>query len=240
MDEQFTRTIRLIGQDQFEILKNAKILVVGIGGVGGYVVEMLARCGIGTIDLVDNDKISMSNINRQIIATMDTIDAYKVDAMKKRILSINPKCNVHTLAAFLLKENMDTLHFENYDYVVDAIDTVSTKLAIIEKCNQVKTPIISSMGTGNKLHPERLEITDISKTSVCPLARVMRYELRKRGIQHVKVCYSKEEPIQKSEYLGESNKPTPASIAFVPSVAGIFIASAVVNDLLNTKKETVE
>lgn len=235
MDERFIRTINLIGEDQFKILKHAKILVIGIGGVGGYVVEMFARCGIGQIDLMDHDTISTSNINRQIIATIGSIGEYKVDVMKKRILEINPNCIVHTSKTFLLKENIDNLCVENYDYVIDAIDTISTKLAIIEKCHQFNIPLISSMGTGNKMHPEFLEITDISKTSVCPLARIIRCELRKRGIHHLKVCYSKEVPIKKYITIDNSNKHIPSSIAFVPSMAGILIASAVINSLINEK-----
>lgn len=240
MHEQFIRTIQLIGEEQFQICKQAKVLVIGVGGVGGYVVEMLARCGIGEIDLVDSDTITLSNINRQIIATMDTIGEYKVDVMKKRILSIHPQCIVHTSKMFLLQENISTLCIENYDYVVDAIDTISTKLALIEKCQHLHIPIISSMGTGNKVHPELLEITDICKTSVCPLARIIRYELRKKGIHHLKVCYSKEKPIQTYMTMENTNKHVPASIAFVPSAAGILIASEVIHDILSEEEKKGE
>lgn len=232
MNGQFDRTKNLIGEKNFEKLKEAKVLVFGVGGVGGYVVEGLARSGIGQIDLVDNDVVSVSNINRQIIATFDTIGLSKVEVMKKRILSIHPHCIVNTFQEFVLPENIDSIHLEAYDYVVDAIDTITTKLSIVEKCIQKNIPIISSMGTGNKLNPNMLEITDISKTSVCPLARVMRYELRKRGINHLKVCYSKEEPIKKIVEDEMTTKHAPMSIFFVPSTAGILIASEVAIDLM--------
>lgn len=232
MYEQFERTEALIEKTNFAKLCKAKILVFGVGGVGGYVVEGLARSGIGQIDLVDNDVISISNLNRQIIATFDSIGQPKVEVMKKRILSIHPNCVVNTFQKFILPEDMDSLQLDAYDYVVDAIDTVSTKLSIVELCLKKHIPVISSMGTGNKLDPKRLEITDISKTSVCPLARVMRYELRKRGIHHLKVCYSKEEPVQKMIESEKPGKHSPASIFFVPSSAGILIASEVVKDII--------
>lgn len=232
MQEQFIRSKLLIGDGNFEKLNRTKVLVIGVGGVGGYVVEALARSGIGNIDLLDNDKISISNINRQIIATIDTIEEYKVDAMKKRIYQINPNCKVNTYTIFLLENNISKLDLEKYDYVVDAIDTISTKISLIERCHYLNVPIISSMGTGNKLNPSLLEIVDISKTSVCPVARVVRYELRKRGINHLKVCYSKEIPQKIILSESDSSKHQPASMIFVPSTAGILIAYEIVKDII--------
>ena len=225
MNKQFSRTELLIGKDKIDKLKSFRIAVFGIGGVGGYVVEALARCGIGAIDLIDNDKICLSNLNRQIIALHSTIGEYKVDAAEKRILDINPEIKITKHNIFYTPDT--EFDFEKYDYIVDAIDTVAGKLSIIEEAKKHKIPIISSMGTGNKLNPAKFEVADISKTSVCPLARVIRQELRKRKISKVKVVYSKEEPIKHAVM-----PRTPASISFVPAAAGMIIAGEVVNDLL--------
>lgn len=233
MTEYFKRTGMLLGSTSIEKLKKSSVAVFGVGGVGGFVVEALARSGVGRIDLIDNDVISESNINRQIIATTDTIGIMKTDAAKSRIISINPECKVNTFNLFILPENIGELDFTPYDYVVDAIDTVSGKIAIIEKCTELGIPVISSMGTGNKLDPTRFEITDIYKTSVCPLARVMRTELKKRGIKKLKVLYSKEEPIK--PYINETTergKVVPGSVSFVPSVAGLIIGGEVIKDLI--------
>ena len=223
------RTVELIGEESLEKLKNAKVAIFGIGGVGGFTVEALARCGIGKIDLIDHDTVSVSNINRQIIATHETVGQLKVDVMKKRILSINPTAEVGAFASFYLPDETDGLiiDFSQYDYVIDAIDTVTAKIGIITKCKEVATPVISSMGTGNKLNPTMFEITDIYKTKVCPLARVMRKELKKRRVESLKVVYSPEEVVTTAR--------TPASISFVPSVAGLLIASEVVRDIMKTE-----
>lgn len=225
MHDIYKRTTTLIGQDAMNKLANSHIAVFGIGGVGGYVVEALARSGVGELTLIDNDTVKESNINRQIIALHSTLGVKKTEAFVNRIKDINPKIRVNTEDLFFLPETKDFIDFNSFDYVVDAIDTVSGKLTIIEKCNEAGIPVISSMGTGNKLDPTAFEITDIYKTSVCPLARVMRYELKKRGIKKLKVLYSKEEPVkQKSR--------TPASISFVPSVAGLIIAGEVIKDII--------
>ncbi len=245
MTEQFSRTARLIGQENIEKLGAARVAIFGIGGVGGFTVEALARSGVGHIELIDHDTVDLSNLNRQIIATHDTIDRDKVDVMKERILSINPKAEVITHKCFFLPENKDEFDFSKYTYVVDAVDTVTAKLTIIEEAKKAGVPVISSMGTGNKLDPTKFEVADISKTSVCPLAKVMRKELKKRGISHVKVVYSKEDaltPIEIEECSfnnvnnNEDNsrkKVAPASIAFVPSVAGLIIAGEVIKDICN-------
>lgn len=240
--EQFERTALLLGTENMEKLKNARVAVFGIGGVGGFVVEALARGGIGTIDLIDSDTVSLNNCNRQIIATVDTVGQKKVDVMKKRILSINPKAQVVVHDCFFLPENKDLFHFEDYDYVVDAIDTVTGKVCIIEECKKAGTPVISCMGTGNKLDPSRLEITDMEKTSVCPLAKVMRKELRDRNIRHVKVLYSKEEPLKPREELlsvkdREKRRVPPGSVSFVPSVAGLLMAGEVIKDLCKLNQD---
>ena len=227
---QFERTEMLIGSDAVERLKNARIAVFGVGGVGGYAVEALARSGVGTLDLIDNDTVSITNINRQIIALHSTIGQYKVDVAKARAIDINPEIIVNTHRIFYTPQTENMFDFSNYDYVIDAIDTVSGKIALVENANRCNTPIISSMGAGNKLHPELFEVADIFKTSVCPLARVMRYELRRRNIKHLKVVYSKEEPIK---IQSDSEKPVPASIAFVPSVAGLIIAGEVIKEIAN-------
>ncbi len=233
MSEVFSRTEMLIGKTALEKLKNSRVAVFGVGGVGGYVAEALVRAGVGVIDLIDNDKVSESNINRQIIALSSTVGQMKTEVMKNRILDINPESKVNTFNLFVLPENIHTFDFTVYDYIVDAIDTVSGKLAIIEKAYSLGIPVISSMGTGNKLDPTKFEITDISKTSVCPLARVMRYELKKRGVKKLKVLYSKEEPIKSHAIVdGTGKKAVPGSISFVPSVAGLIIGGEVIKDLI--------
>lgn len=235
MSERFYRTEMLIGESALNKLKSTRVAVFGVGGVGGYVAESLARAGVGAIDLIDNDVVSVSNINRQIIALSTTVGRLKTQCMKERILDINPKAKVNEFNTFVLPENVNSFDFSIYDYVVDAIDTVSGKLAIIEKAYNEGIPVISSMGTGNKLDPTKFEITDIYKTSVCPLARVMRYELKKRGIKSLKVLYSKEEPIKPKEaQLNEKGKAVPGSISFVPSVAGLIIGGEVIKDLIKT------
>ncbi len=234
MENQFERSAFVIGENGVEKLQKSHVAVFGVGGVGGYVAEALVRSGIGEITIVDNDTICVSNINRQIIATHDTVGEYKVDVMKKRIFSINPKAIVHSYRCFFLPENADQFDFASYDYVVDAIDTVAGKLSLVEQAQAAKTPIMCSMGAGNKLDPTKFEIEDIYKTSICPLAKVMRYECKKRGIKKLKVVYSKELPITPVMQPKESTqrRSTPGSIAFVPSAAGLIIASAVVRDLL--------
>ena len=213
-------------------LKNARVAVFGVGGVGGYVVEALARSGVGTLDLIDKDVVSESNINRQIIALHSTVGQLKTEAAAVRAKDINPEIVVHTHNVFYLPENAGDFDFTNYDYVVDAIDTVSGKIALIENAKRCNVAVISSMGAGNKLDPTAFEVADISKTTVCPLARVMRRELKKRGIEHVKVVYSKEESIATSTIDEESGKAIPGSIAFVPSVVGLIIAGEVIKDLV--------
>lgn len=230
MSEQFSRTQLLYGAQSMEKLAASRVAVFGIGGVGGYVVEALARSGIGALDIIDNDQVCLSNINRQIIATHKTIGMYKVDAGEERIHDINPDCVVRAYKTFFLPETQDQFDFSQYDYVVDAIDTVTGKLAIIEKAKKAGVPVISSMGAGNKLHPSMFEVADIYKTEVCPLAKVMRRECKKRGIDSLKVVYSKEMPIKPSEKSGE-RKVVPGSTAFVPSVVGLIIAGEVINDI---------
>ena len=248
MLNQFSRTELLIGKEALERLSKAHVAVFGIGGVGGYVVEALVRSGIGAYDLIDDDKVCLTNLNRQIIATRDTIGRHKVEVMRVRILSINPDAEVTTHRCFYLPENAQDFDFSSYDYVVDAVDTVTAKLEIVMRAKESNIPVISCMGVGNKLNPTQLEIADIYKTSVCPLAKVMRRELRKRGVDKLKVLYSKEEPItplDDSEDTcrehcvcppGTTRKCTqrraiPGSISFVPSAAGLIIASEVVKDL---------
>ena len=223
MKEQFSRTAQLLGNENVEKLFDKHVIVFGVGGVGGYVVEALARSGIGKISIVDNDVVNESNINRQIIALHSTVGMQKVEVLKNRILDINPECQVFVYNQFFLPENSKDFDFSIYDYVVDAVDTVTAKLEIIKKSKESKVPVISSMGTGNKLNPMGFKVSDISKTKVCPLARVMRNELKKRGISKVKCVYSEENPVIQTQ--------TPASVAFVPSVAGLLIASEVVKDL---------
>ena len=232
MLERDIRTAMLIGEVALEKLKSSRIAIFGLGGVGGHAAEALARVGVGKMDIFDSDTVSESNINRQIIATYETLGQYKTDAFEKRILSVNPDCEVVKHTAFVTRESADEIDFSRYDYVIDAIDTVSAKIAIAEKCAALGVPMISSMGTGNKLDASKFEITDVYKTSVCPLARVMRTELKKRGVKGLKVLYSKEEPIKTGISDPESKKPIPASISFVPSVAGLLIAGEVVRDLI--------
>ena len=233
MSEKFSRTQMLVGKDAINKLSQCRVAVFGVGGVGGYVCEALVRAGVGAIDLIDNDVVSVSNINRQIIALSSTVGQEKTQVMRERILDINPDAKVETVKAFVLPENIDQFDFSVYDYIVDAIDTVSGKIAIIEKAYSLGVPVISSMGTGNKLDPTKFEIADINKTSVCPLARVMRYELRKRGVKKLKVLYSKEEPIKVvSDATKNCAKSIPGSISFVPSVAGLIIGGEVIKDLI--------
>lgn len=214
-----------------EKLAGSRVAVFGIGGVGGYVVEALARSGVGALDLVDNDKVALSNINRQIIATMKTVGMFKVDAAKERILEINPDCKVTAYKTFFMPDTADQFDFTQYDYVVDAIDTVTGKLTIIENAKKADVPVISSMGAGNKLDAAAFEVADLYKTSVCPLAKVMRRECKKRGIRSLKVVYSKEEPVKSSAILSEGGRNIPGSIAFAPSSAGLVIAGEVIKDL---------
>ena len=225
MTDQFSRTQLLYGAEIMERFASSRVAVFGIGGVGGYVVEALARSGIGALDLIDNDKVCLSNINRQIIATNKTVGMYKVDVAQERIKDISPDCRVRTYKVFFLPETRDQFDFHDYDYVVDAIDTVTGKLAIIEMANEAHVPVISSMGAGNKINPAAFEVADIYDTSVCPLAKVMRRECRKRDIRSLKVVYSKEEPIKSPDGR------TPGSTAFVPSVAGLIMAGEIINDL---------
>lgn len=234
MDEKFVRSAMLLGREKTGNLGDKRVAVFGIGGVGGYVAEALARTGIGAFELVDHDMVNESNINRQIIATVDTIGRNKAEVMKERILSVNPKAQVRVRDCFFLPETADEFQFEEYDYVVDAVDTVTAKLEIIERAKKAGIPVISAMGAGNKLDPTRFEVADISETSVCPLAKVMRRELKKRGISGVKVVYSREEAMTPlfSPPQEETRKKTPGSLAFVPSVAGLILASEVVKDLI--------
>ncbi len=229
---QFSRTALLLGERGVERLKEKRVAVFGIGGVGGYVVEALARSGVGQLDLIDKDTVSLSNINRQIIALRSTVGRLKTEVAAERARDINPQIQTRCHNLFYLPETAGEFDFSAFDYVVDAIDTVSGKIAIIERAKAANIPVISSMGTGNKLNPTMFEVADISKTSVCPLARVMRRELKKRGIEHVKVVYSKEEPLVSGLTDEESGKSIPGSVAFTPSVAGLIIASEVIKDLI--------
>ena len=237
MQEQFTRTKMLLGEEAMEKLAASRVAVFGVGGVGGYVVEGLVRSGIGALDLVDHDTVDITNLNRQIIATMDTIGEEKVDVAARRIRSINPECQVRTCRMFYLPETRDQFDFREYDYVVDAIDTVAGKLALIEAAKEAGTPIICAMGAGNKLQPSAFRVADIYDTSVCPLARVIRRECKKRGIRSLKVVYSREEPVR-PKTPAEGDEPgragrTPGSTAFAPSVMGLIIAGEVVRDLVS-------
>ena len=226
MDNQFSRTETLIGKDALKKLASSRVAVFGIGGVGGYVVEALARAGIGSLDLIDNDEVNVTNINRQIIALHSTIGKAKVDVAKERVLDINPEVNVRVYKTFFTPETSSEFDFSQYDYIVDAIDSVTGKIELVLKSQEANVPIISCLGTGNKLHPEMFEITDIYKTSVCPLAKVMRTELKKHGVKKLKVLYSKEIPIK------QERQRIPASISFTPPVAGLIIAGEVVRDLI--------
>lgn len=253
MLNQFSRTVLMIGEEGLEKLQNSRVAVFGVGGVGGYTVEALARSGVGAIDVIDDDKICITNVNRQILATTKTVGKYKTDVAEERILDINPKAKVTKYNMFFTPANANEFDFSKYDYVVDAIDTVVGKLAMVELTNKLGIPIISAMGAGNKMDPTKFEVTDIYKTSVCPLARVMRQELRKRKIKKLKVVYSKEAPITPIEDCevscrhhcvcppGTVRKCTarhqiPGSNAFVPSVVGLIIAGEVIKDLIGYKK----
>ena len=251
MQEMFSRTAKLLGEEAVKRLSKARVAVFGIGGVGGHVVEALVRAGVGSIDLIDNDVVCESNLNRQIIATRSALGCAKVEVMAKRILDINPECQVKQYQCFYLPETSSEFDFTQYDYVVDAIDTVTGKIQLVMQAGEAGVPIISSMGTGNKLNPTQLEVADIYKTSVCPLAKVMRRELKTRGVKSLKVVYSKEEPLkpcvpaQEKEGIenlgvdGENagaRRATPGSVSFVPSVAGLIIASEVIKDLIGKNK----
>ena len=244
MLDQFSRTELMFGKEAMDKLSASRVAVFGIGGVGGYTVEALVRSGLGAIDLIDNDRFSLTNINRQIYATHKTLGEFKVDAAKDRIAEINPNVKVITHKIFYTSETAKRFDFSEYDYIVDAIDTVAGKLALVENANKSGVPIISSMGAGNKVDPTAFEVTDIYKTSVCPLAKVMRYELKRRGIKKLKVVYAKEQPLKpvldtNSEiYADELNnrRQIPASNAFVPSVAGLIIAGEVIKDLIQYQK----
>lgn len=233
MSEIFTRTAMLLGNDAMERLRFSRVAVFGVGGVGGYTVEALARSGVGSLDLIDNDVVSESNINRQIIALHSTIGQYKVDAAKARIADINPDCAVTAHKLFFMPDTADLIDFTQFDYVVDAIDTVTGKIEIIMRAKAAGVPVISSMGAGNKLDPTAFEVADIYKTSVCPLARVMRREMKKRGVKSLKVVYSREEALRPENggISQDSGKAVPGSSAFVPSAAGLIIASEVVKDI---------
>lgn len=227
--EQFSRTELLIGPEALEELKNKRVAVFGIGGVGGYVCEALVRTGVGHFDLIDKDEVSESNINRQIIATHSTVGRNKVDVMKERMLDINPDVDVTVHKCFFLPENADEFDFTSYDYVVDAVDTVTAKIEIIMRCKRDNVPVISSMGAGNKFDPSRFRVADIYKTTMCPLAKVMRTELKKRGVKKLKVVFSDEQPVKP---LTETpGRGVPGSIAFTPSAAGLVLASEVIKDL---------
>ena len=235
MLEQFLRTEMLLGSEALTRLQSARVAVFGLGGVGGYAVEALARSGVGSLDLIDSDTVSVSNLNRQILATHSTVGMLKVDAARNRVLDINPACNVKTWPVFYTPDTADDFDFTQYDYIVDAIDTVTGKLALVERAKAAGTPIICCMGTGNKLDASAFQVADISKTSMCPLARVMRKELSKRGIRHLKVVYSQEEAITPTGWEEEAaalgKRQIPGSVAFVPGAAGLLLAGEVVRDL---------
>ena len=236
MREEFVRTAMLLGEEAIEKLQKARVAVFGVGGVGGYAVEALARCGVGALDLIDSDTVSRSNINRQILATYSTVGMLKVDAAKNRVLDINPDCVVTTYPIFYLPETAEQFDFTRYDYIVDCIDTVTGKLQLVERAVAAGTPIICSMGTGNKLDPSAFQVADIAKTSMCPLARIMRKELRKRGVNHLKVVYSQEEAltptVDEEELKRTGKRQIPGSVAFVPGAAGLVLAGEVVKDLI--------
>ena len=235
MSGRFSRTESLIGADAMERLKNACVAVFGVGGVGSYIAEGLARCGVGRLDLIDSDDVDVTNLNRQLEALENTVGTPKAQAMKERILLINPECEVIVHDCFFLPENSDSFDFTQYDYIADAVDTVTAKIELVLKAQRENVPIISSMGTGNKLSPAMLEVSDIYKTSVCPLARVMRQELKKRGVKKLQVVYSKEEPIKARAAEGETHgRNIPASAVFVPGAAGLIIASEIVKELVRS------
>lgn len=232
MNKELSRTELLIGKDNIQKLKNSRVAIFGLGGVGGYVLEGLARSGICNFDLFDNDNVDITNLNRQILATTDTIGKPKTEVAKERVLKINPDARINLFNVFYTPDNAETYDLYGYDYIIDAIDTVTSKLELIIRAKNANIPIISCMGTGNKLNPSQLEVSDIYKTSVCPLAKVMRYELKKRGIKKLKVVYSKEEPIKPKVQLEQNGRHSPASSAFVPACAGMIIASEVVKDII--------
>ena len=240
MNEQFLRTAMLLGEDAVTRLQNARVAVFGIGGVGGYTVEALARSGIGQLDLIDSDTVSVSNINRQILATHSTVGMPKVEAAKARVLDINPECCVRTHQVFYTPETAHLFDFSEYDYIVDAIDTVTGKLALVQRAAEANTPIICCMGTGNKLDASAFQVADISRTSMCPLARIMRKELGKRGIKHLKVVYSQEEALSPTGWEEEAaalgKRQIPGSVAFVPGAAGLILAGEVIKDLARGEK----
>ena len=257
MLNQFSRTELLLGKEAMEKLARCRVAVFGIGGVGGYVVEALVRSGVGAIDLIDDDKVCLTNLNRQIIATRKTVGQYKVDVMKERIMDINPDCSVEGHKCFYLPETKDAFDFSRYDYVVDAVDTVTAKLQLVLEAQEKNIPIISSMGAGNKLNPAGFEVADIYQTSVCPLAKVMRRELKKRGVKKLKVVYSEELPLSPLSDLENScrtdcicppgtertcgqRRAVPGSVAFVPSVAGMILAGEVVKDLIRAVPQSEE
>ncbi len=255
MREQFIRTEMLLGSEALDTLSGKRVAIFGVGGVGGYVCEALVRCCIGEFDIIDNDNVAESNLNRQIIALHSSIGRSKVEVMKERMLDINPDVKVNVHECFFLPENADSFDFSKYDYVIDAVDTVTAKLEIIMRSKAANVPVISSMGTGNKLNPAMLTVTDISKTQMDPLAKVMRRELKKRGVYKLKVVYSEEQPIkptqpdsqestdkeiattEKVDNTGSSRRSTPGSVSFVPSVAGLIIASEVVKDIINAQED---
>ncbi len=237
--EIYERTALVLGEEAMQVLARSRVAVFGLGGVGGYVVEALARCGVGALDLIDSDRISPSNLNRQILATGETLGQWKTDAAAARVCSINPACKVTLHRCFYLPDTAPQFDFTQYDYIVDAIDTVTGKLMLAEEAQRCGTKIISSMGTGNKLDPTAFRVADISQTAVCPLARIMRKELKKRGIEHLKVVYSREKPLEPTERLRPAEetgrRDIPGSVAFVPSVAGMILAGEVVKDLTGIK-----
>ncbi len=253
MLNQFSRTELLLGKDAIKTLAKSRIAVFGIGGVGGFAVEALVRSGIGELDIIDDDKVCLTNLNRQIIATRKTVGQYKVDVMRERILEINPNAVVHTHKCFFLPETSNDFDFASYDYVIDAVDTVTAKIALVMKANEYNTPIISSMGAGNKLDGSLFKVADIYKTKICPLAKVMRHELKKRNIKKLKVVYSEEKPIKPLNDMSNScrahcicppgaqhkcteKRAVPGSISFVPSVAGLIIAGEVIKDIIGYNK----
>ena len=230
--EEFSRTAYVYGEDAIEKLKNSRIAVFGVGGVGGYICEALCRAGVGHIDIFDRDTVSISNINRQIIALHSTVGRPKVEVMKDRMCDINPECEINAYNVFYLPENAEEYDLSNYDYIADAVDTVAAKLEIATRSYKLGVPVISAMGAGNKTDPTRFEVADISETSVCPLARVMRRELKVRGIKKYKVVYSKEEPRKSGAIDPESGKAIPGSLSFVPSAMGLIMAGEIIRDLL--------
>ncbi|MBE5901412.1 MAG: tRNA threonylcarbamoyladenosine dehydratase [Lachnospiraceae bacterium] len=250
MLDQFSRTRLLLGEEAMTGLQNKRVAIFGIGGVGGYVCEALVRSGVGHFDLIDDDNVCLTNLNRQIIATRKTVGRDKVEVMKERMLDINPEVDVRTHKCFFLPENADTFPFEEYDYVVDAVDTVTAKIEIIMRCKALNVPVISCMGAGNKLDPSRFKVADIYKTTMCPLAKVMRHEMKKRGVKKLKVVYSDEKPVRPLEDMSNScrnhcicppgaahkcteRRDIPGSIAFTPAAAGLVLASEVLKDLTN-------